>query len=126
MQVELEAVRPGEGEGSEEELRLSMALLPLRLRIDQAVVDFCQVCLSITTPGRRTPHPSFQISTDAHTRVQFLLSTCGAWDSLIGKIWQDGFSSDLFTTVMGGQEASGSCSDCCNMAAGVLCASQAG
>ena len=36
-------MRPGEGEGSEEELRLSVAVLPLRLRIDQAVVDFCQV-----------------------------------------------------------------------------------
>ena len=36
-------MRPGEGEGSKEELRLSVAVLPLRLRIDQAVVDFCQV-----------------------------------------------------------------------------------
>ena len=36
-------MRPGEGEGSEEELRLSVGVLPLRLRIDQAVVDFCQV-----------------------------------------------------------------------------------
>ena len=42
-------MRPGESEGSEEELRLSVALLPLRLRIDQAVVDFCQVSLSAQT-----------------------------------------------------------------------------
>ena len=42
-QVELEAVRPGEGDGADEELRLSIAILPLRLRIDQAVADFCQV-----------------------------------------------------------------------------------
>ena len=43
-QVELEAVRPGECNGADEELRLSIAVLPLRLRIDQAVVDFCQAC----------------------------------------------------------------------------------
>lgn len=34
---------PGERDGADEELRLSIAILPLRLRIDQAVVDFCQV-----------------------------------------------------------------------------------
>ena len=44
-------MRPGEGEGSEEELRLSVALLPLRLRIDQAVVDFCQVGLPPQSPS---------------------------------------------------------------------------
>lgn len=40
-QVELEAVRPG-GDNSGEELRLSAAVLPLRLRVDQAVVEFLQ------------------------------------------------------------------------------------
>jgi len=39
--VELDAVRPGGGAGGEE-LRLGAALLPLRLRLDQAVVDFLQ------------------------------------------------------------------------------------
>jgi len=34
-------VRPGGGAGGEE-LRLGAALLPLRLRLDQAVVDFLQ------------------------------------------------------------------------------------
>ena len=40
-QVELDAVRPGGGAAGEE-LRLGAALLPLRLRLDQAVVDFLQ------------------------------------------------------------------------------------
>lgn len=40
-QVELEAVRPG-GDGGGEELRLGAAVLPLRLRVDQAVVEFLQ------------------------------------------------------------------------------------
>jgi hypothetical protein len=42
-QVELAAVRPNGGAGGgEEELRLGAAVLPLRLRIDQAVVEFLQ------------------------------------------------------------------------------------
>ncbi|KAK9836947.1 hypothetical protein WJX81_001853 [Elliptochloris bilobata] len=41
LQVELDAVRPGGGAAGEE-LRLGAALLPLRLRLDQAVVDFLQ------------------------------------------------------------------------------------
>lgn len=40
-QVELGAVRP-DGGGGEEELRLGCAVLPLRLRIDQAVAEFLQ------------------------------------------------------------------------------------
>ncbi len=40
-QVELEAVRPG-GDSGGEELRLGAAVLPLRLRVDQAVVEFLQ------------------------------------------------------------------------------------
>ena len=44
VQVELAAVRP-DGGGGEEELRLGAAVLPLRLRIDQAVVEFLQVTL---------------------------------------------------------------------------------
>ena len=71
VQVELEAVRPGEGESSEEELRLSIAVLPLRLRIDQAVVDFCQVgCCSICQG--RGPHGVQHIScraADEHIAV---------------------------------------------------------
>ena len=39
--MELEAVRPGGEEGGEE-LRLGAAVLPLRLRVDQAVVEFLQ------------------------------------------------------------------------------------
>ena len=42
-------MRPGEGDGADEELRLSIAILPLRLRIDQAVADFCQVRIHIST-----------------------------------------------------------------------------
>ena len=38
-------MRPDGGEGEEEELRLGAAVLPLRLRIDQAVVEFLQVTL---------------------------------------------------------------------------------
>ena len=56
-------MRPGEGEGSEEELRLSVALLPLRLRIDQAVVDFCQAGLSPQPP----PHAWQMLCTSACT-----------------------------------------------------------
>lgn len=48
-QVELEAVRPGGGEGAEE-LRLGAAVLPLRLRIDQAVVEFLQVFFAPPNP----------------------------------------------------------------------------
>ena len=55
MQVELEAVRPGECDGTDEELRLSIAILPLRLRIDQAVVDFCQARLDRQLMGACTP-----------------------------------------------------------------------
>lgn len=42
LQVELEAVRPDGAEQAEEEYRLSVALLPLRLRIDQNIVAFLQ------------------------------------------------------------------------------------
>ena len=52
VQVELEAVRPGECDGADEELRLSIAILPLRLRIDQAVVDFCQARFNINSWAR--------------------------------------------------------------------------
>ena len=51
-QVELDAVRPGGGAAGEE-LRLGAALLPLRLRLDQAVVDFLQV--------RQTPYRRFSM-----------------------------------------------------------------
>jgi hypothetical protein len=47
LQVELEAVCPG-GSDRGEELRLGAALLPLRLRIDQAVVEFLQVLAHLT------------------------------------------------------------------------------
>ncbi len=77
VQVELEAVRPGEGEGSEEELRLSIALLPLRLRIDQAVVDFCQVGLSITYYWQPHPTPLCIRWPRVHTRVQPSSGTAG-------------------------------------------------
>lgn len=63
-QVELEAVRPGESEGSAEELRLSVALLPLRLRIDQAVVDVCQVGLTAPLPFA-TPNQLLQLPINA-------------------------------------------------------------
>ena len=39
--MELESVRPGEGVG-EEELRLRVSVLPLRLRVDQDVLLFVQ------------------------------------------------------------------------------------
>ena len=42
VQVELEAVRPDGAGQAEEEYRLSVALLPLRLRIDQNIVVFLQ------------------------------------------------------------------------------------
>ncbi|KAL3156294.1 hypothetical protein ABBQ32_012565 [Trebouxia sp. C0010 RCD-2024] len=42
FQVELEAVRPDGAGQAEEEYRLSAALLPLRLRIDQNIVAFLQ------------------------------------------------------------------------------------
>ncbi|KAA6418149.1 MAG: Autophagy-related 2 [Trebouxia sp. A1-2] len=43
LQVELEAVKPdGPGSTKEQEFRLSVALLPLRLRIDQNMVTFLQ------------------------------------------------------------------------------------
>ena len=51
MQVELEAVRPdGAGKAEEEEYRLSVALLPLRLRVDQNMVTFLQAFF--TSPDR--------------------------------------------------------------------------
>lgn len=49
MQVELEAVSPS-GQDSGEELRLGAALLPLRMRIDQAIVDFLQVFFAPPNP----------------------------------------------------------------------------
>ena len=48
-QVELEAVRPGGEEGGEE-LRLGAAVLPLRLRVDQAVVEFLQAFFAPPNP----------------------------------------------------------------------------
>lgn len=42
MEVELEAVRPDGASQEEAEYRLSAALLPLRLRIDQNIVTFLQ------------------------------------------------------------------------------------
>ncbi|BDA50280.1 probable autophagy-related protein 2 at C-terminar half [Coccomyxa sp. Obi] len=49
FQVELEAVRPG-GDSGGEELRLGAAVLPLRLRVDQAVVEFLQVFFAPPNP----------------------------------------------------------------------------
>ena len=42
LQVELEAVRPDGAGQAEEEYRLAVTLLPLRLRIDQNIVLFLQ------------------------------------------------------------------------------------
>ena len=50
--MELDAVRPGGGVAGEE-LRLGAALLPLRLRLDQSVVDFLQARPNLSDCGGR-------------------------------------------------------------------------
>ena len=53
MQVGWEAVRPdGPGSSKEEEYRLSVALLPLRLRIDQNMVTFLQGFFTPSDPDK--------------------------------------------------------------------------
>ena len=53
MQVGWEAVRPdGPGSSKEEEYRLSVALLPLRLRIDQNMVTFLQGFFTPSGPDK--------------------------------------------------------------------------
>lgn len=54
MQVELEAVRPDGAGQAEEEYRLSVALLPLRLRIDQNIVMFLQDFFAASEADRGT------------------------------------------------------------------------
>ena len=51
LQIELEAVRPDGAGQAEEEYRLAVALLPLRLRIDQNMVVFLQAFFAASEPG---------------------------------------------------------------------------
>ena len=58
MQVELEAVRPDGAGQAEEEYRLSVVLLPLRLRIDQNIVTFLQEFFAASEADRGTEESS--------------------------------------------------------------------
>lgn len=58
VQVELEAVRPDGAGQAEEEYRLSVALLPLRLRIDQNIVVFLQEFFAASEADRGTEERS--------------------------------------------------------------------
>ena len=58
VQVELEAVRPDSAGPAEEEYRLSVALLPLRLRIDQNIVVFLQEFFAASEADRGTEERS--------------------------------------------------------------------
>ena len=70
MQVELEAVKPdGPGSSKEEEFRLSVALLPLRLRIDQNIVTFLQGFFTSSNPELGTEGDEGKV-TNASSAVQ--------------------------------------------------------
>ncbi|KAL0044023.1 hypothetical protein WJX82_003156 [Trebouxia sp. C0006] len=70
LQVELEAVKPdGPGSTKEEEFRLSVALLPLRLRIDQNMVTFLQGFFTSPNPEHGTEEDEGKV-TSASSTVQ--------------------------------------------------------
>jgi len=70
LQVELEAVKPdGPGSTKEEEFRLSVALLPLRLRIDQNMVTFLQGFFTSSNPEHGTEEEEGKV-TNASSTVQ--------------------------------------------------------
>jgi len=70
LQVELEAVKPdGPGSTKEEEFRLSVALLPLRLRIDQNMVTFLQGFFTSPNPEHGTEEDEGK-ATNASSAVQ--------------------------------------------------------
>ena len=71
VQVELEAVRPDGGSQAEEEYRLSVALLPLRLRIDQNMVAFLQAFFTAPESGTGSQEGSdTQQSDGANAAIQ--------------------------------------------------------
>ncbi len=70
LQVELEALKPdGPGSTKEEEFRLSVALLPLRLRIDQNMVTFLQGFFTSANPEHGTEEDEGK-ATSASSTVQ--------------------------------------------------------
>lgn len=70
VQVELEAVRPDGAGQAEEEYRLSVALLPLRLRIDQNIVVFLQDFFAASEADRGTEERSCAEEVAAATHQQ--------------------------------------------------------
>ena len=71
LQVELEAVRPDGAGKAEEEYRLSVALLPLRLRIDQNMVGFLQAffAASEASQGRQEEESNPELAATATPAV---------------------------------------------------------
>lgn len=70
VQVELEAVRPDGAGQAEEEYRLSVALLPLRLRIDQNIVVFLQGFFAASEADKGTEERSKEVAAATVTDQQ--------------------------------------------------------